>query len=420
MIVPTPLREFFYSFKDYYSPPALDVTVDDIFQAIEDVFYDFGLYSDKPSIFGTYQLPVLPRSRPLIAGGWLKIQLNTALLPRGVLLQDIMDPTLLTALKSALDTNVEIVHEESQPLAMSTLSEIAQPAMTPIHRGILPWRRSMIPNPEKNNVWIRVELERSRLRGIPRFVDFDDLPEPDTKHYLSWPVGIVHGDAAYYADFPTEVITMFVCGATRQGKSTHIRAGVKFLQQYYADEYYQLIIGDFKDDQTDYAHLINQSNVTFSNSVSDLLQHVDHLNKHRGQLRRQSKTFNIFQHNDLAETTSKVPHIPYCLVIIDEMYLFKLFANKDQLQLLQTLVATTASNGIYWLIGTQRPSTDIIGGATKTNFHTRMSYSLPTSTDGDVVFGSQQFGESVVRLGCPGRAFVLIGDRFFEFQSAYA
>lgn len=72
------------------------------------------------------------------------------------------------------------------------------------------------------------------------------------------------------------------------------------------------------------------------------------------------------------------------------------------------------------MIGTQRPAVDVIGGSTKANFHTRMSYSLPTSTDGEVVFGARELADAVVQIGCPGRGFVLIGDRFFEFQAAFS
>lgn len=309
----------FNTFKNYYSPPPLDPQIDQIFRSIEDVFYDFGLYSDKPGWFATYQLPVLPRSRPLIAGGWLKIQLNMASLPRGVILDDILNPTLLTALKSALDTNVEIAYEESAPLQFSAFSEDAFYSHKK-RRGLLFWRSQTVPDPERYNLWIRVELSKAHLRGIPRFFSFDELPSPDPDHHLSWPIGVVHGDSAYFADFPTHIITMLVCGATRQGKSNYMRSSLKYVRKHYAPTYYQFIIADFKPDQTDFADFSGPDIVAL-NSVPDLLAYVDKLNRHNASLHRDSGTHNVFEHNQKADTVPSVPHIPYTIVVIDEMYL---------------------------------------------------------------------------------------------------
>jgi hypothetical protein len=411
------MRDFLRSVRDYYAPPPVEARVAQILRIIGDVFYDFGLYSDKRSRFGSYQIAILPRTQPLIAGGFLKIQINTALLPRGVLLVDLQSPTLLTALRSALDTNVEIKIETGAPVDHSSSSEMVTRPTQRVSSGWLPWSRSQTEIiPERYNMWIRVELDTERLRGIPRLVQLDDLPPPDESHRLSWPLGIIQGDLAYLADFPEEIITMFVCGATRMGKSTHIRAGLKYLYTHYDSSYFSLFVADFKDDKTDYQQFMGESNLTFFDKPRELVDFVDKENKRRAAIRRQTGAYNIFEHNDNPDAE----FIPYSIVVIDEMYLLNLFATKDEMQKLQTLVATTASNGIYWQIGTQRPGTDVVAGGIKTNFLTRMSFSLPTATDGEVVFGSKTMAEAVVNIGCKGRGFVLVGDRFFEFQSAYA
>lgn len=394
----------------YFNTPEVDEAYE-VVARMGEVFIDFELYSSKRFLGHAHILPLRPRNIEVV-GGSLLIELDTNLLPRGVFVEQLSDPRLMTALKTATGRHVEfrysleestgqdVFFQQKAPMAKRTFF-----SKTPIRSGF--------------PFYYKVELDTGMLRGIPRYVEVDDLPGPDPDHYLSWPIGIVRG-GAYFSDFPSEIITMLVCGATRQGKSTYIRSCLNYLKEHYHESYYKLVIADFKDDKTDYRHLIGDDNVFFFDAVSPLLDHIQSDNKRRAYLRRQSNTFNIFEHNDTASTTQDIPFIPYQIVIIDELYLFSMFANREHKKLFQTLVATTASNGIYWLIGTQRPATDIIDGSTKANFVARMAFSVATEVDGSVIFGNPDMAKMPVQLGCPGRGFVLISDQFLEFQSAYS
>ncbi|GEM_PF-4505927 len=408
----------FQDWYDYWFPPH-SPQVAHVLKTIGEVFFDFGLYSDRKTWYGSsYIVGILARAEPLVAGGILKIQIHAGLLPRGVLVQDLLNPTLLTALSSALDLHVEIVHQPAPPVERSAVT--GQPVRASVP-GLFPWSRGQ-ESPESDTVWVRVELDSEMLRGIPREVLLEDLPEPDPNHFLSWPMGIIQGGLAYFADYPTEIMSMFCSGATRTGKSTHIRAGLDYLNKWYDTGYYQIYILDCKDDKTDYVPFLKCPNYKFFEEPGDFLDGLHTENLRRGKLRRASGAFNVFQHNDMKD----VDHIPYLIAIIDEMYLFALKAKKGKgdtkgdMEIFQTMVATMLSNGIYPLVGTQRPSVDVVSGGSKTNFHTRMSFSQPSAIDGEVVFGNEEFGKFVERIGQVGRGYCAISDKFFEFQSAYS
>lgn len=398
----------------YFRP----LEVDEAYQVVArmgQVFVDFELYSSKRFLSWSYIYPLRPASVEVV-GGSVLVEIDTTKLPRSVFVEQLQDERLLTALKSATGRNVEIrTSLRDRTFGEHPLFERSRGAPRRFMGIFQTGLQEHVP------FFYKVELDVGMLRGIPRFVDFDRLPPPDPDHYLSWPVGLVQGGHFALADFPSEILTKLTCGATRQGKSMHILCGIKYLKEHYSSDYYQLVIMDLKDDKTDYRHVVGDNNVIFFDKSAKFLEYIDNENRRRGALRRCSDSFNVFEHNQKAQDdNSPFEHIPYTIVIIDELYMFTLHADKKQQKELQTRVATTLSNGIYWDISTQRPSTDIIGGATKTNFVTRMSFSLPTSTDGSVVFGHESLGEHVVQLGCPGRGFILIGPDFYEFQSAYA
>lgn len=79
--------------------------------------------------------------------------------------------------------------------------------------------------------------------------------------------------------------------------------------------------------------------------------------------------------------------IPYIVVVVDE-YADLMETNSEVETHIQRLGAKARGAGIHLVIATQRPSSDILDGAIKSNLPSRISFKLETSSDYLTVFGN--------------------------------
>ncbi len=366
-----------------------------------EVFYDFGLVSDKFSWFaGRYQLPVTPRKQALLVSGWLKVSVNTDLLPDGVFLQDLQDTRLLTALKAVLHRNVECRQAPNRPL----------PSML--------WEKSTNERyPGMFEFWYFIEVDKDYLRMIPRFVPLSAVPSPSPEGMLlPIPFGGSVADSFHWFDYPQDLVGMLVCGATRSGKSVFVKQILTYLSTRFSPDYFTGYLADFKFGVEFGSY--TSPHFSLFEDVESFLAAVQAENSGRWGLIRAAGCRNVIEYN--SRPGSAGGRLPFSLVVIDEFAMFKLKGPKGSIDLASALVAQTAGAGLYWLISTQRPSVDIVTGSLKANLGARVSFSQPTKIDYDVVFGEGAMGEHAGPLGCPGRAWAMVGDRFFEFQSPFS
>ncbi len=82
-------------------------------------------------------------------------------------------------------------------------------------------------------------------------------------------------------------------------------------------------------------------------------------------------------------------HMPFIVVIIDEMADLMLVAGKDIEVLVQRLAQMARAAGIHLIMATQRPSVDVITGVIKANFPTRISYQVTSRIDSRTILGDQ-------------------------------
>jgi DNA segregation ATPase FtsK/SpoIIIE, S-DNA-T family len=87
--------------------------------------------------------------------------------------------------------------------------------------------------------------------------------------------------------------------------------------------------------------------------------------------------------------TFELDHMPYIVVVIDEMADLMLVAGKDIEGAVQRLAQMARAAGIHLIMATQRPSVDVITGTIKANFPTRISYSVTSKIDSRTILGEQ-------------------------------
>ena len=82
-------------------------------------------------------------------------------------------------------------------------------------------------------------------------------------------------------------------------------------------------------------------------------------------------------------------HMPYIIVIVDEMSDLMLIAGKEIENYILRLSQMARAAGIHIIMATQRPSVDVITGTIKANFPTRISFQVSSKIDSRTILGEQ-------------------------------
>ena len=82
-------------------------------------------------------------------------------------------------------------------------------------------------------------------------------------------------------------------------------------------------------------------------------------------------------------------HMPYIVLVVDEMSDLMLIAGKEIENYIQRLSQMARAAGIHIIMATQRPSVDVITGTIKANFPTRISFQVSSKIDSRTILGEQ-------------------------------
>ncbi len=130
------------------------------------------------------------------------------------------------------------------------------------------------------------------------------------------------------------------------------------------------------------------------------VRNVDQFNAKSAEAIERGETTFRLRAKPGEEQGEEVPwcHLPYIVVVIDELADLMVLAAKDVEESLQRLAQMARAAGIHLVLATQRPSVDVLTGVIKANFPARVSFQVSSGTDSRTIL-DQKGAENLLGMG---------------------
>src|SRR5579885_3145826 len=128
------------------------------------------------------------------------------------------------------------------------------------------------------------------------------------------------------------------------------------------------------------------------------VRNIDGYNARVAEARKKGEKLNRTVHTGYNKETGEAIYeneeldlepLPHIVVIVDEMADLMMVAGKDIGGAVQRLAQMARAAGLHVILATQRPSVDVITGAIKANFPTRISFQVTSKIDSRTILGEQ-------------------------------
>lgn len=292
----------------------------------------------------------------------------------------IVGPTVtLYELEPAPDVKISKIESYSNDLKMAMAS-----------KGL----RMLSPIPGKSAVGIEVPNSTREMVYIKQVINTKKFVETD----MTLPVafGKTIENEVFMIDL-TKMPHLLMAGATGSGKSVGVNTIITCLLYKCDPENLKFVMIDpkkielalYRNIQNHFLAMLPNADepiVTDTSKALDTLNSVckemdDRYDLLKMALVRDIKAYNKkFKEGELDEELGH-RHLPYIVVIIDELADLMMTAGKQIEEPIARLAQLARAIGIHLVVATQRPSVNVITGTIKANFPARIAYQVASKVD---------------------------------------
>ncbi|MGG3887787.1 DNA translocase FtsK [Metabacillus fastidiosus] len=237
------------------------------------------------------------------------------------------------------------------------------------------------PIPGKNTIGIEVPNKESKmvfLREILRNPVFRSNPSAMTAV-----LGLDISGQPVVTDL-SKMPHGLIAGATGSGKSVCINTILVSLLYKAAPHEVKLLLIDPKMVElapyNEIPHLVSPVITDVKAATGALKWAVEEMER-RYELFAHSGVRDIKRYNDLVKEHEMGDHLPYIVIIIDELADLMMVAPGDVEEAICRIAQKARACGIHLIVATQRPSVDVITGLIKANIPTRIAFSVSSQID---------------------------------------
>ena len=226
-----------------------------------------------------------------------------------------------------------------------------------------------IPNKTVSTVFIRELIDSEEFRNLPS--------------KLSVALGMDVSGAPVYMDI-AKMPHLLIAGATGMGKSVCINSFiVSVLYKARPDEVKLILIDPKKVEFAMYdsiPHLLVPVVTDPKKAAGSLAWAVNEM-EHRFNLIEAAKCRDIKSYNAVCERDSRFKKMSQIVIIIDELADLMMTARDEVETSICRLAQKARAAGMHLIIGTQRPSVDVITGVIKANVPSRIAFTVASQVD---------------------------------------
>ena len=275
----------------------------------------------------------------------------------------------------------------------------------------------LIPIPGKGTIGIEVPNTHPSIVSLESVLNTKRFQE--TTMELPCAIGKTIANDVFMFDL-AKAPHILVAGATGQGKSVALNAMIlSLLYRKHPSELKLVLMDPYGVEFGVYAQIAKQFLASLPNEpviVSDSGQAISTLNslckemETRYDLLKMACVRNVQEYNNKFVNRQLNPAVghrfmPYIVVVIDEYGDFIEEKGQDFETPIVQLAQYARAVGIHMIISTKRPTNDIITGAIKANFPTRIAFRLPERIDSQIILdcdGAEKLlgdGDMLYRVG---------------------
>ena len=249
------------------------------------------------------------------------------------------------------------------------------------------------PIPGKSAIGIEVPNSEIAIVSLREVIESKENNKPNSKLMIS--LGRDVTGQAILAEL-NKMPHMLVAGATGSGKSVCINGIIiSILMRAKPHEVKMMMIDPKMVELNVYngiPHLLAPV-VTDPRKAAQALQKVVSEMERRYELFSHTGTRNMEGYNNHIdewnlENDEKHPHMPYIVVIVDELADLMMVASSDVEDSITRLAQMARAAGIHLIIATQRPSVDVITGVIKANIPSRIAFAVSSAIDSRTILDS--------------------------------